>query len=101
MKTITLITTALMTGSLFTGAAMAGNSGQGVEDDMIYGHGMVKASPGEPYIYADPVANELQGVLLSNPGEYTHEEPTPTAMAVAGADNHDDSDSILHTPEAS
>jgi len=101
MNTTKILTAALITSALFTGSAIASNYGQDVEEDMINGHGMVKASAGEPYIYANPVANELQGVLLSNPSEYTHDDPMKSFNPVAARDNHDDNQSILHVPEES
>ena len=101
MKTTKMITSVLISGALFTGSAIASNSGQDVEEDMINGHGMVEASPGEPYLYPNPIANELQDDQLSNPGFYAHGHPNQPVRAVAGADNHDDNGSILHVPEGS
>ncbi len=95
------ITATFLSTLLFAGGVFADNMGQDADSDMLYGHGMVQSKPGIPYLGPDVVVNELQEDLLYNPGLNAHAHVVTPLDGVASRDNHDDSDSLLHTSEGS
>lgn len=67
MKKNFAITATLLSSLLAAGNSLAvGPIQTDSEGDMIYGQGMVAASPSEPFIYTGPVQNEVEGYPLWN-----------------------------------
>lgn len=59
-----LINISLLSASLVTGSALADHVGKDAEGDMLYGHGMVAASPSEFVLAGPKLQNGLQGDML-------------------------------------
>ncbi len=88
--------TAVLLLSLFTaGSSLAAGPVQSdAEGDMIYGQGMVAASPSQPFVYYGPVQNDVDGYLLWN----LHEaQPSPSFGPVNRiADDRDLSTDLIY-----
>lgn len=89
MKKITVLTTALITAALFTGVAGAATDQQ--SEDILYGNGTVKASPGEPYVRVDSGPKEMNDYLLWNLHEIENAGNfEPYVQTEGERDNRDD-----------
>ena len=59
-----IITTVFVSSIVFSGAALARGTQSDSEGDMLYGDGLVAASPSETFHYMGPAQNGLEGDLL-------------------------------------
>ncbi len=73
MKRSIFITAALVSSIVFSGAALARTTQSDSEGDMLYGNGLVAASPSDAFHYMGPVQNGREGDLL-----YSRNRPEPT-----------------------
>lgn len=92
---LTLAST-LLASTLIGGAALAGNTGEDMKDDMMNGHGMVRHT--DQVVPAIPGASprqELKDDIVYS-GKTIESHGIPPVPAVAGADNHDDNGSMMH-----
>lgn len=64
MKKSIIITVALVSSIVFSGAGLARGTQSDSEGDMLYGNGLVAASPSEAFHSMEPVQNGLEGDLL-------------------------------------
>ena len=64
MKRTIVIKVALVSSLVFSGTALARGTQSDLEGDMLYGNGLVAASPSETFHYMGPAQNGLEGDLL-------------------------------------
>ncbi len=88
--------TTLLSVALMSGIAVANNATNDLEGDMMYGHGFVPhMDERSPAKSGSAPRQELMDDMLYS-GRKIESHGRPAAPPVAGADNHDDSDSMMH-----
>jgi len=90
------LATVLFSATLISGVAQAKNTTSDMAGDMMNGHGMVAH---EEMVNPAPAGatprQELKDDMMYS-GKKVESHGTPPVPPVAGADNHDDSGSLMH-----